>query len=267
MGCGYGAKIVRSLRQDYPFISGGVAHHVIELIYASGVLPAVAEEKATAGVLWTDRPVAGKEGQRRVRKWQLFSRRDANEIGSCCFIVLVVEQGAKVEETGECLRELLAVLRVGDESAPVAGDALESADRFDGQPRQDLDDEVIGEVSGGAGPLLGAGWVHPRPRKSIYSDPNQSPPTLSSYTNEDARRSEGAAAHRIKLGQPSTPSSRCPSPHLPRRRQAGEETARTTLSCRGVQGYSTISPMATLTELRTCEVASTAAAEKFRFLT
>jgi len=106
MGCGYGAKIVRSLRQDYPFISGGVAHHVIELIYASGVLPAVAEEKATAGVLWTDRPVAGKEGQRRVRKWQLFSRRDANEIGSCCFIVLVVKQGAKVEETGVCLREL-----------------------------------------------------------------------------------------------------------------------------------------------------------------
>jgi len=180
MGCGYGAKIVRSLRQDYPFISGGVAHHVIELIYASGVLPAVAEEKATAGVLWTDRPVPGKEGQRRVRKLQLFSRRDANEIGSCCFIVLVVEQGAKVEETGECLRELLAVLRVGDESAPVAGDALESADRFDGQPRQDLDDEVIGEVSGGAGPLLGAGWVHPRPRKSIYSDPNQSPPTCRS---------------------------------------------------------------------------------------
>ena len=127
-----------------------------------------------------DGPVAGKEGQRRVRKWQLFSRRDANEIGSCCFIVLVVEQGAKVEETGECLRELLAVLRVGDESAPVAGDALESADRFDGQPRQDLDDEVIGEVSGGAGPLLGAGWVHPRPRKSIYSDPNQSPPTCRS---------------------------------------------------------------------------------------
>ena len=189
--CGYRVKILRGLGQDYPFISDGVAHDVIELIF--GVhLPAVAEEKATAGVLWTDRPVAGKEGQRRVRKWQLFSRRDANEIGSCCFIVLVVEQGAKVEEAGECLRELLAVLRVGDESAPVAGDALESADRFDGQPRQDLDDEVVREVGGGAGPLLEAGWVHPRPRNSIYSDPNQSPPTCRSAhlfvkTNKEAR--------------------------------------------------------------------------------
>jgi hypothetical protein len=157
--CGYGAKIVRGLRQDYPFISGGVAHDVIELI--SGVLlPAVAEEKATAGVLGTDPPVAGQEGQRRVKKWQLFAPRDANEIGNFC--VLVVEQVARVEETGECLRELLAVLRVGDETVPVAGDALESADRFDRQPRQDLDDEVVGEVGGGAGPLLGAGWIHPR---------------------------------------------------------------------------------------------------------
>ena len=177
--CGYRVKILRGLGQDYPFISDGVAHDVIELIF--GVhLPAVAEEKATTGIIGLDPPVAGQEGQRRVRKWQLVAPRDANEIGSCRYIVLVVEQAAWVEETGECLRELLAVLRVGDESAPVAGDALESADRFDGQPRQDLDDEVIGEVSGGAGPLLGAGWVHPRPRKSIYSDPNQSPPTCRS---------------------------------------------------------------------------------------
>ena len=152
--CGYRVKILRGLGQDYPFISDGVAHDVIELIF--GVhLPAVAEEKATTGIIGLDPPVAGQEGQRRVRKWQLVAPRDANEIGSCRYIVLVVEQAAWVEETGECLRELLAVLRVGDESAPVARDALESADRFDGQPRQDLDDEVVGEVRGGAGTLLG----------------------------------------------------------------------------------------------------------------
>lgn len=35
------------------------------------------------------------------------------------------------------------------------GNALETADRFDRQPRQDLDDDIIREVGGGAGTLLG----------------------------------------------------------------------------------------------------------------
>lgn len=111
--CGHRATIVGGLRQDYPFISGRVAHHVIEFI--SGVhLPAAAEEKATTAVLGTDPPVAGQEGQRRVRKWHFFGPRDANEIGNCCYLVLVVEQIARVEEAGElCLGELLAVLGVG----------------------------------------------------------------------------------------------------------------------------------------------------------
>jgi len=35
---------------------------------------------------------------------------------------------------------------VGDEVAPVRGDALAAAQRLDGQPRQDIDDEVVGQA-------------------------------------------------------------------------------------------------------------------------
>lgn len=61
------------------------------------------------------------------------------------------------------------MLRVGDEAVPVAGDALEPADRFDRQPRQDLDDEVVGEISGGSGGAgpLGAGGVHPSAKVTV----------------------------------------------------------------------------------------------------
>lgn len=45
---------------------------------------------------------------------------------------------------------------VGDEGAPVPGDALETANRFDRKPREDLDDKVVGEVGGGVAALLGA---------------------------------------------------------------------------------------------------------------
>lgn len=35
---------------------------------------------------------------------------------------------------------------MGDEVAPVRGDALAAAQRLDGQPRQDIDDEVVGQA-------------------------------------------------------------------------------------------------------------------------
>ena len=47
---------------------------------------------------------------------------------------------------------------VGDEVAPGPGDALEAAQRLGRQPREDLDDQIVGEVGRRApAPLL-----HPR---------------------------------------------------------------------------------------------------------
>jgi len=160
--------VVKGLRQDYPCISSGVAHHVIEFI--SGIhLPAHVEEKATAAVPRTDPPVARQEGQRRVQKWRFFGPPDADEFGNSCYLVLLVQQVVRVEEARYCLGNVLAVLRVRDEAVPVTGDALESADRFDRQARQYVDDEVIGEAGGGScgsGPLLGG--IHPfREHRSV----------------------------------------------------------------------------------------------------
>ena len=51
-----------------------------------------------------------------------------------------------VEEARDGLREPAAVVGVGDEVAPGRGDALAAAQRLDGQPRQDIDDEVVGQA-------------------------------------------------------------------------------------------------------------------------
>jgi hypothetical protein len=63
-----------------------------------------------------------------------------------------------IEEANEGLGELAAVVRVGDEEAPSWGDAIAVEERLDGQPRQDIDHEVIGEVGGRVPrtPLLGS---------------------------------------------------------------------------------------------------------------
>ncbi len=53
---------------------------------------------------------------------------------------------AFVEEAGQRLRQLLAVLTVGDEVAPGPADALEAAHGADGEAAEDLDDEVVGEA-------------------------------------------------------------------------------------------------------------------------
>jgi hypothetical protein len=58
-----------------------------------------------------------------------------------------VVAGGVVEEAGERLGEPLAVVGVVDEAQPVVGDALEAADRFGGDAREDLDEEVVGESS------------------------------------------------------------------------------------------------------------------------
>ena len=159
--CRHWAVVVKGLRQDHPFISSGVAHHVIAFI--SGIhLPAHVEEKATAAVLRMDPPVVRQERQRRVQKWRFFGPPDADEFGNCCDLVLLVQQVVRVEEARYCLGNVLAVLGVRDEAVPVTGDALESAYRFDRQARQYLNDEVISEVGGGScgsGPLLGG--IHP----------------------------------------------------------------------------------------------------------
>ena len=38
---------------------------------------------------------------------------------------------------------------IGDEAAPGPGDTLEAAELLGWQPREDLDDDVVGEVGGG----------------------------------------------------------------------------------------------------------------------
>jgi hypothetical protein len=43
-------------------------------------------------------------------------------------------------------RELAAVVGVGDDAAPPHGDALEAAERLVGHAREDLDEEVVGEL-------------------------------------------------------------------------------------------------------------------------
>jgi hypothetical protein len=53
------------------------------------------------------------------------------------------------EEAGEGLGEPGAVGGVGDEGAPGTGDALAPAERAGRQPREDLDDQVVGEMGGG----------------------------------------------------------------------------------------------------------------------
>ena len=52
------------------------------------------------------------------------------------------------EDAGHGLRELFAVMWVVDEVQPVAGDALEAAERFGGYAREYLDEEVVGESLG-----------------------------------------------------------------------------------------------------------------------
>jgi hypothetical protein len=67
-----------------------------------------------------------------------------------------------VEEARQGLRQLLAVVGVGDEVAPRRGNALEAADRLDRQPRQDQEDVVSEAVRWVAPPRLLGGRRHCR---------------------------------------------------------------------------------------------------------
>ena len=147
------------LGQDDPSLSGRVADHVIGFI-SRGILATQTEEKAIAAILGRDGHVSKQEGQGRVRNkavllFIFFSSIDAVEMGDRDELVVVEGPAVAGDEAGERVGELLAVVAVGDEAAPAPGDALEAADGFGRETREDIHDEVVGEVVDAAAPLLG----------------------------------------------------------------------------------------------------------------
>jgi hypothetical protein len=75
----------------------------------------------------------------------------AGEVEGFYRVLVVDDVVADVEEAGEGLGHLGAVVGVGDEGEPLPADALEAVQRLGGQPRQDLQDEVFGEAGRGVG--------------------------------------------------------------------------------------------------------------------
>ena len=145
----YGAHLVggsAGVRQYDPLLRGRVAQDITELVTLGGDVVPAAEEEAVATVQQIDAPLIGQEGAGGVDR-RAASPRETCEVDRCFEKPLVVE-GAAVEEAGQGLGELLAVVRVVDEAQPVVGDALEAAERFGRDAREDLHEEVVGEPLG-----------------------------------------------------------------------------------------------------------------------
>lgn len=106
-----------------------------------GSLGRPAEEKAIAGIHDGDVLVAGHEGEWGADQGRLACLAEIGESPHFATVVDVAQ-----EEAGDGLEKPPAVVGVGDEIAPVRGDALAAAQRLYGQPREDIDDEVIGEA-------------------------------------------------------------------------------------------------------------------------
>jgi len=87
------------------------------------------------------RPRTGHEGEGGADQGRLAC---LTEIGEPPYLAAAAE--VVLEEAGEGLGEPPTVVGVADEVAPVGGDALAPAQRLDGQPRQDIDDEVVGQA-------------------------------------------------------------------------------------------------------------------------
>lgn len=147
--------------QDNPTLSCRIAHEVAERrdtgrrrALGSGERANTAEEKAIAAVQnVADALVTGEEGQRGANQLSpIPSPPNIGEVPSFLGEARVVARG--VEHAGEGLGEPPAVVGVGDEGAPVPGDALEVAERLDWEPCQDLNDEVVGEAVRRAAHLL-----------------------------------------------------------------------------------------------------------------
>lgn len=130
-------------RHGNPFLGSRIAHHVVKLVLGRGV-PAVVEEKAVAGVHGVDVP--GQEGGNQVEQRRAIPRNTGEALAA----------GAGVEEAGQGLGQLLAVVGVRDEVAAPPGDALHAAQRLEGEAAEDVHDKVIGEVGRRRVPLLGA---------------------------------------------------------------------------------------------------------------
>jgi len=116
------------LRQDKPFLSSRVADEVLKCRWTSGLRDA-AEEEAIAAI--QDVEVAqGQEAQGRA-DGRAFSPQDVGEMAGYHRAAVGVE--AHVEEAGEHLGQLLAVVRIGDEAAPARGHALAGAEGLGGE--------------------------------------------------------------------------------------------------------------------------------------
>jgi hypothetical protein len=116
----------------------------MELLTLGGDVVPAAEEEAVAAIQYIHAPALGKEGAGGVDR-RAASTRDIGEVDRCFYNPLVCV-GDAVEEAGQGLGELLAVVGVVDEAQPVVGDTLKAAERFGGDARQDLHEEVVGEA-------------------------------------------------------------------------------------------------------------------------
>ena len=76
------------------------------------------------------------------------------------------------EEASQGLGKLRTVHRVRDEVPPCCGHALEAADRSGREAREDLNDEVIGEVGRWAPPSLGPSPLN-RPEQEVLRNANE----------------------------------------------------------------------------------------------
>lgn len=126
-----------------PAPSSWVAHDVAEhRIRRRALCPGGTAEKETiAGIHDGDIIIPGHEGKGVTDQGRPACLTEIDESPCLAPAVRRVEK-----EAGEGLGEPVAVVGVGDEAAPVRGDALAAAERLDGQPREDLHDEVVGEA-------------------------------------------------------------------------------------------------------------------------
>ena len=101
-------------------------------------LQAAAEEEAIAGVQGDDLFALRQEGEGRGDEGHAYP----GDVGEVVLRRRALLAEARVEEAGQRLRQLLAVVMVGDEVAPVRADALGAAHGADGEAAEDVDDEV-----------------------------------------------------------------------------------------------------------------------------
>lgn len=127
-----------------------------------------------------------------------FSSIDAVEMGDRDELVVVEGPAVAGDEAGERVGELLAVVAVGDEAAPAPGDALEAADGFGRETREDLHDEVVGElgrrIPRRTGSLLLGSLRHVAKKRNLQMGSKSS--SDDRETDEEGSRRRLAGAYR-----------------------------------------------------------------------